>query len=372
MNFIKKKFLNYYKKFIQNIFKILYGNINSVIKPSEENNIEVKDITIEDISYKIYICNDSSLYTDTIHDTAIIKNNKIIDGPSFQYRLNKNASCQLNSVFSKGTPRIKKKIKGQVLSLLTGGGGNSNYWHWLLDVLPRLEIIKKLGVDNMIDYYLFPNLNKKFQEQTLDIIDLPVKKRLSSKYFRHFFANKILVTSHPYTLLNDPNLDSLNIPTWISNFLRDSFKEKAIQKSKIKSFPEKIYINRKDSSLLNSRYIINIIELEEMLEDHGFKSLTMSDFDFCDQVALFSNAKQVIGLHGAGFANIIFCKEKSEIIEMRSDTAGDVIKNLALSNNLNYHDITASPKTVKFNNQAGDIVINLNSLRKLLNTIKFY
>ena len=109
MNFIKKKILNYYKKFIQNIFKILYGNINSVIKPSEENNIEVKDITIEDISYKIYICNDSSLYTDTIHDTAIIKNNKIIDGPSFQYRLNKNASCELNSVFSKGTPRIKKK-----------------------------------------------------------------------------------------------------------------------------------------------------------------------------------------------------------------------------------------------------------------------
>ena len=190
------------------MFKILYGNINSSIKPNKENNIEVKNIKIEDINYKIYICNNSSLYTDRIHDTAIIQNNKIIDGPSFQYRLNKNVSCELNSVFLKGTPKFRKKIKGQVLSLLTGGGGNANYWHWLLDVLPRLEIIKKLDIENMIDYYLFPSLDKKFQEQTLDVINIPVKKRLSSKDFRHFFADKILVTSHPYTLLNDPRSDS--------------------------------------------------------------------------------------------------------------------------------------------------------------------
>lgn len=367
MNFIRKKFSNYYKKLIQNIFKVLYGNISSSIKPSKENDIEVKNISIQNINYKIYICNNSRLYTDTIHDTAIIKNNKIIDGPSFQYRLNKNVSCELNSVFTKGTPRFKKKIKGQVLSLLTGGGGNSNYWHWLLDVLPRLEIIKKLDIDDMIDYYLFPSLDKKFQQQTLDIINLPLKKRLSSKNFRHFFADKIFVTSHPYTLLNNPNLDSLNIPIWISNFLRYTFKEKAIEKSKIRSFPEKIYINRKDSTLLNSRYIVNLIEVEAMLENYGFKSLTMSDFNFSDQVALFSNAKQVIGLHGAGFANIIFCKEKCKIIEMKSDTAGDLFKNLAISNNLNYQDICVTPKTIKFNNQAGDIEINLNSLNNLLN-----
>ena len=68
-----------------------------------------------------------------------------------------------------------------------------------------------------------------------------------------------------------------------------------------------------------------------------------------------------------GFANIIFCKEKCKIIEMKSDTAGDVIKNLAVSNNLNYQDISVSPKKIKFNNQAGDIEINLNTLINLLN-----
>ena len=52
---------------------------------------------------------------------------------------------------------------------------------------------------------------------------------------------------------------------------------------------------------------------------------------------------------------------------MKSDTAGDLFKNLAISNNLNYQDISVTPKTIKFNNQAGDIEINLNSLNNLLN-----
>ena len=39
-----------------------------------------------------------------------------------------------NIVFSKGTPRFKKRIKGNLFSLLTGGAGNHNYWHWMFDV----------------------------------------------------------------------------------------------------------------------------------------------------------------------------------------------------------------------------------------------
>ena len=45
---------------------------------------------------------------------------------------------------TKGTPRKLKEIKGTVLSLLTGGAGNNNYWHWLYDVLPRLSLCSKI------------------------------------------------------------------------------------------------------------------------------------------------------------------------------------------------------------------------------------
>ena len=153
------------------------------------------------------------MYTDTIHDTALIKENKIIEGPSFQLRNNYNTDCLNNSVIKNGTPRLRKKVKGTVLSLLTGGGGNSNYWHWLFDVLPRIEIYKKKNKNfDKIDFFLFPSLNNKFQKESLDLLKINPKKRLSSKNYRHFKADRIIATSHPYNILNDPSADSLNIP----------------------------------------------------------------------------------------------------------------------------------------------------------------
>ena len=53
---------------------------------------------------------------------------------------------------------------------------------------------------------------------------------------------------------------------------------------------------------------------------------------------------------------------------MRPDTAGDVIKNLVLSNNLVYFDITSKPKTINFNNQQGDIEINMDLLNQIINS----
>ena len=52
-------------------------------------------------------------------------------------------SIKNNSIFTKGTPRILKNITGPLLCMLTGGGGNNNYWHWMFDVLPRIGLIEK-------------------------------------------------------------------------------------------------------------------------------------------------------------------------------------------------------------------------------------
>ena len=364
----KKKIQIFFKSIAHKLFKIIYGEISHIIFPKSNTDIAVENVELSKCEYQIYFCKKSRLYTDRIHDTAIIKNNKIIEGPSFQYRDNKNDKCETNSVFTKGTPRFKKNIKGTVFSLLTGGGGNSNYWHWLFDVLPRLFILQNSQMKNcLIDYYFFPSLNKKFQTESLDILEISPQKRLSSKNIRHFSSDKIIITSHPYTLLNDPNLDSLNIPTWITDFLRKKFlnKLKKNENSK-KNFPKKIYINRKDATIKLLRYIINENEVEKNLIKNGFTSLTLSDYSFADQVALFNNAESIVGLHGAGFANIIFCSPNTKILELRPDTAGDAIKNLAIKNNLSYDDISSKTKTLNYNNNYGDIEVNIDLLIKKL------
>ena len=344
------------------MYFLLYGKIKGVSK----NSVEIQKTTLEkDISYKIFFIKNSRFYTDTINDTAFIKDNLIIDGPSFQLRDNKNAQTKENIVFQKGTPRLKKKINGKVLSLLTGGGGNSNYWHWLFDVLPRIFIFSNHADLNEIDYFLFPNLDENFQKESLRILNLPLKKCLSSKHYRHFSANEVIATDHPYNFLNEPLVDSLNIPSWISANLREKFNYK---KEDIKNnLPRKFYIDRSDSKSIHAkmRTISNENDVIKFLRSNKFSIIKLSDFSFTDQIHLFNQAECVVGLHGAGFANMIFSKPDTKIIELKSYTAGAMFENLAKNNNLNYHCLSVKPK-ISFNNQLGEIEINIDLLEEAI------
>jgi hypothetical protein len=154
MKKIKNFFLNFYRLIIFIFFRLVYGKVIGVLDYKNCSNLSIKNIEIDKNSYKIFLCKDATLYTDTIHDSAIIIKKKIINGPSFQYRKLApddpglaNADSILNSVLKKGTPRFKKKIKGSVFSLLTGGGGNHNYWHWMFDVLPRFYLLEIANIN---------------------------------------------------------------------------------------------------------------------------------------------------------------------------------------------------------------------------------
>ena len=368
MEFNKKSAQNIFKGIFQKLFKVIYGNIEGIIKSDNFTNVEKILIKKDNkISYNIFKVNKGRLYTDRINDTAVIYKNNIIEGPSFQFRIINskviNAPTEENIVLKKGTPRIKKTLKGNVLSLLTGGGGNDNYWHWLFDVLPRLGICEDAINLNEINYFLLPNNKRKFQIETLEILGISKEKMLSSLKFRHIICDQLYSTTHPVVLTNNATEDIKNIPKWISNWLKKSF----LNLSKKKSY-KKIYIDRGDSisNVKHLRTIINEDEIKKYLINHGFQVLKMSELDFMEQVSIFNNADTVVGLHGAGFANTVFAKENTKIIEIKSKTTGDVIKNLAISNNLNYKSIECDSNEFDLQNQYGHINVPINKLKDTL------
>ena len=368
MRFNKKFAQNIFKSFFQSIYKFIYGNIEGIIEAKTNSNPEKNLITKDhDAKYNIYKIKNGRLYTDRINDTAIILRKNIVNGPSFQFRIIKsqivNVSVKENIVFKKGTPRIKKKIKGKVLSLLTGGGGNDNYWHWLFDVLPRLGICENKIDFNHIDFFLLPDNRRKFQSETLKHLGIPMKKQISSVNFRHIVCDELYVTNHPVVMSENATEDIQNIPKWISEWLRKSFL-KEISK---KTF-NKIYIDRGDSisNVSHLRSIINESEIKSYLSTKGFKILRLGDHTFNEQVSIFNNADIIVGLHGAGFANVIFCKKNTKIIELRNETAGKVIENLSLTNNLVYRPIICDQDKDGRLNQFGHIEVSINKLEEAL------
>ncbi len=367
------------KKFLQKIFKKIsysfylkiHGKVTESINCDSDKRIDVKNINIEkNIKYNIYKITDGRLYTDRIHDTAVLIDNKIVREASFQLRYKDdseihNSKIEDNIVFTKGTPRILKNLEGKVFSLLTGGGANNNYWHWLFDVLPRLYICSKHFDLKEIDYFLLPSLLRKFQKETLDSLNIPLKKRLSSEKFRHIKANQLIITDHPVVITGNPSTDMQNMPNWIIQWLRNSF----IKNNETVNKKNKVYIERKDSSNPSIRTIANEKEIKNYLLKNDFVSVNLGEISFSDQVNLFNKADCVVGLHGAGFANIVFCEPGTKIVEFRSPEAGPVIGNLAKNNNLNYQSIVIDAKPIfqyGFANQQGSIEIPISKLSEIL------
>jgi len=364
MGILKKSLQRIFKFITSQIFFLMYGKVDKIINPEDDKRIKVDKVTLDNVSYKVFTVESGRLYTDTIHDTAIILEKKIINGPSFQLRNNNNDICEKNIVLRKGTPRLKKKVDGNVLSLLTGGGGNENYWHWLFDVLPRIKIVSEVYNISEIDFFLVPNDNKNFQIESLQSLGINKEKVLSSKIYRHIETNKLFSTNHPYVINNDQFNDMQKIPIWIFNWLKKKLlNDNSISKNK--NFPKKIYIDRSDTNK-NLRFIVNENQIKEYLESQDFQSICLTNFHFKDQIKIFNNADCIVGLHGAGFANLVFCKPETNIIEFKAKTTGEVIGNLAKKNKLKYNFIFGDSKESTSFHQQGSLKINLKDLREKL------
>ena len=101
------------------------------------------------------------------------------------------------------------------------------------------------------------------------------------------------------------------------------------------------------------------------LKAKDFNIITFSDYSISDQIKLFYNANNIVGLHGAGFANIVFCNPNTKIIELRGIHSGKQYENLSKTCGLNYTSITVEAEQ-NFPNQQGGIRIPNDRLAKLI------
>ena len=369
MKHLKKNLQSIFKNITYKLFSIFHGKVVGKIDAKSHQNVKIHTVEKDkNIKYKIFQIQNARLYTDAVHDAAIIIKNSIVDGPSYQFRPINNASVEQNIVFKKGTPRKIKFFNGKVLSLLSGGAANDNYFHWIFDILPRIALCESAIDLRKIDFFLVPSLEKKFQRETLKFLNIPLEKCLSSKIYRHISASEIFVTDHPYVINNDAHMDIQKIPVWISKWLKKKYIMGDTILANNYNCPKKIYIDRGDSTanMKEARGILNEKEIKDFLEKNNFQSLQLGKFNFMDQVKIFNNADIIIGLHGAGFANLSFCRKDTKVIEFNNTSGQKMYENLSLTNQLNYRSINSAPIGDDTKNQYGHINVSIELLKKIL------
>ena len=109
MKKIIKKIQNFIKNLSYKILILFHGKIIDKVQCSKDQRVQVlKSVFDNHYEYSIYKIDKARLYTDRVHDMAVILDNSIVEGPSYQLRPINNVEVEKNIVFEKGTLELEK------------------------------------------------------------------------------------------------------------------------------------------------------------------------------------------------------------------------------------------------------------------------
>jgi alginate O-acetyltransferase complex protein AlgJ len=188
--------------------------------------------------------------------------------------------------------------------LLAPTEGAHCYYHWMLDVLPKLGLLERQGISlNSIDHFLVREITSEFQRETLARLGID-ESRIVETIDQQFMQSDTLFH---VDMNNGINLKMNRfIPLWLKqNFLVNPAESKRL----------KLYIGRPEGV---RRGLLNEAEIKPLVEAAGFTMVVMEGMSVVEQAGLLSRADAVIAPHGGALTNLVFCKPGIPVIELMS------------------------------------------------------
>lgn len=188
------------------------------------------------------------------------------------------------------------RVAGRVLVLNKGAA--HNYYHWITEVLPRIELTRRAGWTEA-DFYVV-DCYKPFQRQTLECLGIPREKVIEPH-------NGLLIEA-----------DELIVPSLATAVARGRTGEMLRQALAVPPPPQsggtrRIFVSRK---VARTRRIANESQIEEMLIPLGFEFHCLEQYSLAKQIQLFGEAAMIVGGHGAGLTNMLYAPAGTQIIEL--------------------------------------------------------
>jgi capsular polysaccharide biosynthesis protein len=322
--------------------------------------IELDEIT-DSIGTKIHFLKekDSSQFIALLKNGVVINEGGIITNNGKILKNTQTSKRDQHRLLGKGRDiNLENPLYFKGKLVVISSVGSENWYHWLLQVLPRLKILKDSKVD--FDKIFINNVQFNWQKesllQVLKFLNIAEDKLMVINGDCIIQAEILIVPSVPFI----PNM-AVPLPQWMKLFLSKVFLSKA-SNMQIKK-EDKIYLSRSKAKV---RRIKNEQQLTSYLETEGFKVLYLEELSATDQAYLFNNAKIIIGPHGSGFANLIFAQPKTKIIEIDhgAEEVRSYYKKFSQLMSCNYYPFYAD--FVSEEHLEDDIYINIEHFKKFL------
>lgn len=240
--------------------------------------------------------------------------------------------------------KFEKEIEIHADTIFMAFDGAYNYSHWLFNILPRFSYIRNFIKSDY--YFILTDPLNDLQKEVYSHLGYDLSKFLELRNGMSVSAKTLWAT--PRITSPDSNR---SFPKWSLDFLNNIYPKE------IKDTPKKIYISRRDSPRRN---IFNEDELIPIIKEKGFEIVVMSDFKTLqDQINLFYNADYVFSCHGAGLANLIFCKPNTKVLEVfNPNYLNPMYYVLSRLYHLNYSWIFGEDLNNGVNSQFSDVLLN--------------
>jgi hypothetical protein len=238
----------------------------------------------------IFVCEIPNAYIHVKSGLVCTRNFKAIADFGLEHRMGVYAP------FYGPKPFFVKKINGiySTVNYCTA----ENFWHWMVDCLPKIYVMTKIILDMKI-ILLMPESANEFQRETLDCI-LP--KNFEVSYIKgdewlqtEQFLWASLVSGLCMGLLPNEYYEAIRNPIF-----------KKFDLPQIHTKTERIYISRKAAG---HRRVTNEDAVMKTLKKFGFRIILLEELSFRQQVELFHQADIVVGPHGAGLGTTFFSGE---------------------------------------------------------------
>lgn len=209
--------------------------------------------------------------------------------------------------------------------IFLGGNGSSNYYHWIVEILAKLEYLSKLPKH----YQEYPLLVSEDVVQipsfkdTLDLFAKGHQVITLSKELSYVVDELIYINSPnnlPFNLSGKQRFKSnyVSIDSASIAYLGKTALQAALQTQTPSNYPKKIFLSRK--GVLRN---YNQDEVFDYLSVYGFTKVFMEDLSFLDQVRTVQHADIIVGPTGAAWTNLIFCKPGTKGLCWMADEFGD-------------------------------------------------
>ncbi len=193
-----------------------------------------------------------------------------------------------------------RRFPGRILYLVTPEA-TDNFHHWMIDLLPRLGLVRRAGYRlEDFDRVIVNHAQRGYQLTTLQHLGIPADKILSADESLWIRAETLVV----------PSLKPANqtLPAADATFLRSAFLP-----LELLAPTRRIYLSRGDASF---RRLSNEASLLPLLRSHGFEIITPGALNISAQARLFAEAEIIAGPAGAAFANLVFAAPGARVIEI--------------------------------------------------------